>query len=138
MKKLTLGASAVALTLVLSVAINAQSIRYPLKANIPFDFHVGDKVLHEGTYTVTSLNATGVLALRYGKDAVAVMTTGSYKPSTERDDVLVFNHVNNDYFLTAIYTEGTNGYKLPTTKKERESMAQGTNSELTVLLASVR
>src|SRR6185436_8534605 len=88
-------------------ATQAQSIM--LKADIPFDFLLGDKRLPSGQYHVKSLNP--VLTQIESKDArstAIVLTTGMQAAKTSDTGKLIFNRYGDQYFLSKIWVPSTN------------------------------
>ena len=92
-----------------------------MRAQIPFDFHVGDRLVRAGAYTVESLTADEqVLRLSGGKE-IATVTTGS---AGERGNGkgrarLVFHKYGDQYFLTAVLGCDSTGRTLTESKRER-------------------
>jgi len=120
-----------------AATVNGQSIVNPLKVNIPFDFSVYATTLHQGEYTVSTLNANGAVVLRGPQDSVVVLTISADKGVGKDSDKLVFHRVNGVYFLASIWTVANPvGYILPTSRQEREMIAEGGKPELKVLIAS--
>jgi len=114
------------LTLLVAVALagavvsaNAQSTS--IKANIPFEFVVGDKTLPAGAYTVTTVNAA-LDALRIqsadGKNSAVRLSnlTEQMKRSRAR---MVFHRYGHNYFLAAVLNVDTAGRQLAKSKQER-------------------
>ena len=114
-------------------ATQAQSIM--LKADIPFDFLVGDKRLPSGQYHVKSLNP--VLTQIESKDArstAIVLTTGMQAAKTSDVGKLVFNRYGDQYFLSKIWVPSTNtGRQLPKSRFEREVAQRLSNGGTTVI-----
>ena len=114
------------LTLLVSVALaaavvsaNAQSI--PVKANIPFEFVIGDKTLPAGAYTVTTAN--GALdALRIqsadGKNSAVRLSNPTEQKSRSRAR-MVFHRYGHNYFLAEVWNGDTAGRELVKSKQER-------------------
>jgi len=137
MKKTVLGMFTVLLIALIAASVNGQSIIYPLKANIPFDFAVGDKILHQGEYTISTLNAYGTVVLRGPEDSTFVWTTPADKRVGGDGDQLVFHLVNGEYFLASIWTaDAPVGFGIYTSRREHEAIAEGRKPELRVLVAS--
>lgn len=137
MKRTVSGMFTVLLIVIAAVSVNAQSMIYPLKVNIPFDFLVGDSVLHQGDYTVSTLNANGTIVLRGMHDSIAALTIPTGQRIGNRADELVFHHVNGKYFLASVWTTANpTGYGLIISRREREQVAAGAKPELKVLVAS--
>jgi hypothetical protein len=91
--------SAVALLAIASVATCAGAIAQQsgLRANIPFDFTVGNTWMPAGEYTITS-PTQDVLALKSGGHIALVVSTQSYDESNSGSK-LVFDKYGDQYFL---------------------------------------
>lgn len=117
-----------AMLLVASVAsAQGQSLTYRIKANIPFDFSVGEKKLPAGTYSI------GRAAQNSG-DTVLAVTDDAGRPKTIRlsnsaqrlhardKATLVFHHLGDQYFLFQVWPAGaTIGRQFPKSRSEREA-----------------
>ena len=79
------------------VRIEAQSIA--LKANIPFEFHVGDKKLPAGTYVIERLGDAIRIAGDPGQSAMVLSNAVAKRPADVRD-MLVFSRYGDNYFLS--------------------------------------
>ena len=114
-------------------ATQAQSIM--LKADIPFDFLVGDKRLPSGQYHVKSLNP--VLTQIQSKDArstAIVLTTGMQAAKISDTGKLVFNRYGDQYFLSKIWVPSSDaGRQLPKSRFEREVAQRLSNGGTTVI-----
>ena len=114
-------------------ATQAQSIM--LKADIPFDFLVGDKRLPSGQYHVKSLNP--VLTQIESKDArstAIVLTTGMQAAKISDTGKLVFNRYGDQYFLSKIWVPSSDtGRQLPKSRFEREVAQRLSNGGTTVI-----
>src|SRR5207253_7055451 len=89
----------VAVTLATAVvSANAQS--NPIKADIPFEFVVGDKTLPAGEYTVKPATIGGALAIQ-GADSKssAVRLTGPTEQKNNSRARMVFHRYGHNYFL---------------------------------------
>jgi len=115
-------------------ATQAQSIM--LKANIPFDFVVGDKQLHSGEYHVKQINP-GVTLIQ-SKDAgssAMVLTTAVQARKAPDVGKLVFNRYGDQYFLSKIWAPSSDtGRELRKSRLERE-VAQGFSKGETTVAA---
>jgi hypothetical protein len=91
--------SAIALLAIASVAtcIGAMAQQPGLKANVPFDFAIGDTWMPAGEYTISS-PTQGVLAIKAGGHVGWVVSSQSYNES-KLGSKLVFNKYANEYFL---------------------------------------
>jgi hypothetical protein len=101
-------------------ATQAQSIL--LKADIPFNFVVGDKQLPAGEYHVKQTHPN--LTLIQSKDArssAMVLTTAADSGKISDTGKLVFNRYADQYFLSKIWAPSSDmGRELPKSRLERE------------------
>jgi hypothetical protein len=93
-----------------------------LKAKIPFDFQIGDKLLPAGEYRVQHVSNLLVLRQEDGDHAAASRLT---YPSSRRDipqkAALQFKRYGNQYFLSNVWTAGERaGLAIPQTKMQQE------------------
>ena len=101
-------------------ATHAQSIM--LKADIPFNFVVGDTQLPSGEYHVKQLRP-GVIQVqdKVTRSSAIVMTTGVQTGKTSDVGKLVFNRYGDNYFLSRIWEPSSiTGRQLPKSRLERE------------------
>jgi hypothetical protein len=105
------------LVMVLSVVAAQAQTSVRAKAHIPFDFKIGQKTYQSGEYTLGW--SEGVLKIqnrRNGKARLILMNPGK----TSRDanvSKLVFDRLNDQYFLSEIITPG-GGAKFRKSKRE--------------------
>ena len=109
----------------MALAVRAQtSGRRQLMANIPFQFHVGNKTLPAGEYTVVQVNPASdraILQLRR-KDgrAGAMVQTTSVIGKTQESAKLVFRRYENQYFFAQAWVDGDNtGFETHKSRAER-------------------
>jgi hypothetical protein len=107
---------------------HAQSSR-PLRADIPFDFGVKDKVLPAGNYQLIYDNSRGGVFIsgldQNGGAFASTILTGAVR---QRDEtaLLVFNRYGHTYFLSQVW-QGAGGrsvIELPKTRSERDLIAR--------------
>lgn len=95
-----------------------------VKADIPFNFVVGNQVLPAGEYLVTpqgSGNQAILIRSTDSKNAAMIITSrcGSANPS--RDTKLVFHTAGGRYFLWQVWAQGyVQGRELPKSSAEME------------------
>jgi hypothetical protein len=92
----------------ISGSVHAQSANR-LKANVPFDFFVGNTAFTAGTYTIRPAGIGGdaiVLRSTDSKEAVVVPAWTYAQGRADHDSKLVFLVSGNRYSLWQIYTEG--------------------------------
>jgi len=114
--------SLLALSFLVSMAAgapaSAKSVN-AMKAQIPFDFHVGNTLVPAGEYTVRALT-DDESALRIGnlRHSVALNTVSAQ----ERDSKgarLIFRKYGDQYFLAAVWGGDRTGRTIPASKRER-------------------
>lgn len=113
--------------LVTSVAsAQGQSLTYTIRANIPFDFSVGEKKLPAGRYSIgRAAQNSGDILLAVIDDAgrpKAIRLSNSAQRLHARDKAtLVFHHLGDQYFLFQVWPAGaTIGRQFPRSRSERE------------------
>ena len=115
--------SALALSFLLSLAAlpaAAKSVN-GMRAQVPFDFHVGDRLVRAGAYTVDSLTADEQVLRISGGGGIATTTTnsGRERGNGEGRARLVFHRYGDQYFLSAVWGSDSNGRTLSESKRER-------------------
>ena len=100
------------------VSVNAQTMKS--KANIPFEFVVGDQNLPAGTYSLGAITSSGeVLRIRgVGSEGSAVRLTSQAK-GTAGHSKLVFHRYGERYFLAQVWTTNDDGRELSTSRQEQ-------------------
>jgi hypothetical protein len=113
--------------LVTSVAsTQGQSLAYRIKAEIPFDFSVGETKLPAGTYSISRMgqNSDHSVIVITGDDgrAKAIRLSNSAQRLHARNKAtLVFRHYGDQYFLFQVWPAGgTTGRQFPRSRSERE------------------
>ena len=101
-------------------ATQAQSIM--LKADIPFDFVVGDKQLPSGEYHVKQMHqGVTLIQSKDARSAAMVLTIGLQASKVSDAGKLVFNRYGDQYFLSKIWEASSNtGRELRKSRLERE------------------
>jgi hypothetical protein len=117
--------SLISLLSLLLVAGSAIAQTIHVRANVPFNFAVGNKTVAAGTYDVGTIDSRDskilLLQARDGNLSMMVgsITTEDLKPADKTK--LVFNQYGNRYFLSQIWVEGeTRGRQLPKSSREKE------------------
>jgi len=114
-----------------------------IRANVPFDFYVGEEQLPAGTY-VFEMRAIGFgsssssAVAVYRQDGTVAVTLSTIPSGWEyrrmADGHLHFSRYTNTYFLNKV--EGpSSGASLITTKVERELRAQNNRGSETIIVA---
>ena len=93
--------------LLMAGSVHAQSVA--LRADIPFDFVVGDTVMHAGTYTIQPMHAGESpvqLQSLDGKDSMWLAACTCASGQAQHESQLVFQVSDGQYFLWQIWTQG--------------------------------
>ena len=116
-------------------ASQAQSIM--LKADIPFDFVVGDKQLRSGEYHVKQINqGTTLIQSKDASSSAMVLTTTAQAGKISDAGKLVFNRYGDQYFLSKIWAASSDlGRQLPQSRLEREVAQRLSEGGTTVVAA---
>ena len=129
-KQLTKGFAMLMLVMALAfatavVSANGQSLT--TKANVPFDFIVGDKTMPAGDYSVRSMNSSGD-ALKIGCESSNQAAVRLTIPAsgTSKSSKLVFHRYGQRYFLAEVWSDGgAQGRELAKSKQERAIEKEG-------------
>ena len=108
-----------------AVTAEAQSVNgVSIRANIPFEFSVGDKLLPAGEYRIQQVNpSSDVVMLQIananGEARVLVRVRSMRARDTNRTE-LVFNRYGSSYFLSTLAIEGSvDAWQAPKSHAER-------------------
>jgi hypothetical protein len=102
----------------------------PVRANIPFDFSVGNKTLPAGVYTVATMTTPSLLLIRRedGRTGALIQTQGVQARREQDQTRLVFRRYGDHYFLAQVWTAGdSNGRELWKSRTERELIKSRSN-----------
>jgi hypothetical protein len=122
MKRITAIALAALASFITVGSISAQE--RSVRAAVPFDFTVGNKLIPAGTYTVSSESANVVL-IQSGDRHITVMSTAFADSRQPKHSMLVFNRYGDQYFLHEILcSSGAMNLQLPTSKVEKRVQTQ--------------
>jgi hypothetical protein len=100
------------------VSANAQTMKS--KANIPFEFVVGDQSLPAGAYSVDAITSSGeVLRIRGVASETSAVRLTSQAKGTARHSKLVFHRYGERYFLAQVWTTNDDGRELSTSRQEQ-------------------
>jgi hypothetical protein len=116
-----------------------------MRAHIPFDFYVGDRLVAAGEHAVKTLSADeAVLRIGNGRQSVSTLTNSA----RERGDGggrsrLVFRKYGDQYYLAAVWAADNTGRTLGESKRERrlrkETMAaRGGAPEMEIVTIDAR
>jgi hypothetical protein len=120
LKGLAMLMAVMAMAMVTAVAsANGQAIAS--RANIPFDFAVGNHNLPAGDYTVRSIrNSSDVLRIAtYGTAKNATMQVTFPERDQDKRSMLVFHRYGQRYFLAEVWSAYGTGVHLTVSKEER-------------------
>jgi hypothetical protein len=121
MKRQAFSISLLSLLLMAGSAI-AQTIH--ARANVPFNFSVGNKTLPAGAYDIRTISSDTKMLLLHARDGKANMIVGSNGTESLKSaekTKLVFHRYGSQYFLAEIWVGGaTLGRQLPKTSREKE------------------
>ena len=116
-----------AMVLVTTVAsAQAQSFGYRIRANIPFDFSIGDKKLPSGTYSIgrARQNSDDTILSILDGDGRSKAIPSSHSAQTWRvkdKGTLVFHRYGDQYFLYQVWRAGeTTGREFAISRDERD------------------
>ncbi|HEY6045812.1 MAG TPA: hypothetical protein VIU65_04365 [Pyrinomonadaceae bacterium] len=121
-KGLTMLALLLTLALATTVATANGQDQIAVKANVPFEFIVGDKTLAAGKYSVSAIGIThdalAIQGIKANDSAVRLVNTTT--GSAERTSKLVFHRYGNTFFLSEVWTAGERqGRQLLKSRQER-------------------
>ena len=110
------------LATVASCSLYAQTMN--ARANIPFEFRVGEKLMPAGEYSIRHTNAWLAFQENGGRHATAVVLTQTADLKSDKP-VLQFNQYGDAYFLGKLSIPGSDtGRAVPKTPREKE-LARG-------------
>jgi len=143
MKRITAIAFFALATLVSAGTAMAQD--HSVKANVPFDFTVGNAHVPAGTYTIMSTGSPTTVELRSESGKVHIFGTAYSSGKEPTSSSLVFDKYGDRYFLHEIRcsTVSTMNVDLPITKAEKsalkqEASLQQNRNEIFVALAEIK
>jgi len=92
-----------------------------IKAQVPFDFYVGDRMVPAGPCNISSMTADEtVLRISSGRKGAAATTISAHdKLKGEGQARLVFHKYGDQYFLAAVWGADKTGRTLSESKRER-------------------
>jgi hypothetical protein len=116
-----------------------------VRANVPFNFTVGNKTLPAGAYDMEGFSSSDAnMLLVKARDGSGRMIVGSHAAESvngANKTKLVFNRYRDQYFLAEIWMEGaTRGHQVPKTSREKElakELAQDLTNRRVEIVANV-
>jgi hypothetical protein len=125
LKAVTMLVSIIALAFMTAVAANAQSGSLKLRANVPFDFVVGDKTLPAGNYAIRQITQgsdTGLLVSSRDSRHKAVRLSNNVQANRIKGARITFRRYGSTYFLAQVWSSGSlEGREMLKSKAEREA-----------------
>ena len=118
-------------------AAQAQDVR--VKANIPFDFVVGDRVMPAGEYIVGPAGSQGhAITITSGDSASMAITFACASSGPSKNTKLVFHALAGRYFLSQVWVAGySQGRQLRTSESEVRLAKNGDAAKDLVLAANI-
>jgi hypothetical protein len=113
----------IVLLVVISLMCNATSAfaQVHAKAVVPFAFNVGGARLLAGTYEIKVLSQIPYKIMIESETRAAAVSVARREGPRNSESKLVFNHVDNQYFLSEVWKDSTAaGMIVPTSKQEQE------------------
>ena len=126
----------------LLLAVSAAQAQEPrVKANIPFDFVVEDRVMPAGEYIVGPAGGASpaiVIRSEDGSDTRFALTFACGSSGPSKSTKLVFHALAGRYFLSQVWAEGyPQGRQLRMSKSETQLAKNGDASKELVLAANI-
>ena len=122
MKKQVVGFMLLLITVgFMSGVVHAQT-SYGVKANVPFDFYVGDQAFRASAITVRRMSSFDGVLLISGADngPRQIRLTNSLQSTSRSNEAkLVFHKYGNRYYLAQVWTDGSSGRELLKSRGER-------------------
>jgi hypothetical protein len=118
-------------------AAQAQEAR--VKANIPFDFVVGDRVMPAGEYIVAPAGSLGqAISISSSGSSDLALTSACASSGPAKSTKLVFHALAGRYFLSQVWVEGySQGRQLRTSKSEVQLAKNSDAAKEFVLAANI-
>lgn len=155
LKAVTMLVSIIALAFMTAVVSSAQTQRQAIRAEIPFDFVIGNKTLEAGQYvvgTITSSSNEGILVSRLdGSQSALRLTNGVQAKAPKNCAMLTFHRYGSTYYLEQVWVSGSaEGRELVKSKAERAAerelaqnpsrneLAQNAQSETVTIFAELQ
>jgi len=137
MKRITVTALFTLAALVTTGGVMAQG--RAVRATVPFDFTVGDKLLPAGNYEISKISSSTIEVQNRDKH-VAIFAAAAYDTHESRNgSKLVFAKYGDQYFLSEILCQpAAINVNLPTSKTEQRTRRQRAfmNTESQVFVAA--
>jgi hypothetical protein len=119
--------TAIALLAIANFAMAGTSIAQSngVRANVPFDFTVGNKLLPAGTYTIKEQSDHVIVIRNYDKPISMVSLVNGASNRSATGGKLTFHRYGSQYFLSEILCGQANmNLKVPTSETEQRTALQ--------------
>ena len=96
-----------------------------VRANVPFDFTVGNRLLPAGTYTIKERSDHVILIQNHDKPIAALSLVNGDSNRSPNGGKLMFHRYGSQYFLSEILCDWANmNLQVPTSKTEKKTALQ--------------
>jgi len=96
-----------------------------VRATVPFDFTVGDKLLPAGTYTIKEQSEHVIMIQNHDKPIAVLSLVNGDPNKSPNGGKLKFHRYGSQYFLTEILCDRANmNLQVPTSKTEKRTALQ--------------
>src|ERR1700684_4128171 len=115
---------AIALLAIANVAMAGTSFAQSngVRANVPFDFTVGDKLLPAGTYTIKEQSDHLIVIKNHDKPIAAISLVKGDGNRSPNGGTLKFHRYGSQYFLSEILCDQASmNLQVPTSKTEKST-----------------
>jgi hypothetical protein len=120
-----------------TASLPAQELK--VRANVPFAFHVCNRLLPQGQYEIERKTGALVVSDPDRRTSICfVLANSGIDPKAGQPGRLVFDHVGSQYFLRSVWDGSSSGQELPASSQEKELIARvkATDGQKTVLALS--
>jgi hypothetical protein len=126
---------------VLLMATAAQAQQTNVKANVPFDFVVGNQAYPAGDYSVKSISDNGIpILINNDQESLKGIELSNTCTSAKVSDTtkLVFHRLGGRYFLYQVWTQGNSaGREFLMSKTEVQLAQLQPKAELVIVAANI-
>src|SRR5262249_21555602 len=109
---------------------SAQEVR----ANVPFDYEVGNAAMKAGNCSVRGISTATVLAFSCAVSETKLALSRAVAGKLATETKLVFHKYGDQYFLAQVWVKGEDtGRELQTTRTENELMSKASPDSVVIL-----
>ena len=123
------------ITAAFSMGLQAQVL--DARANIPFDFWLGQQLMPAGAYSIYHMTTGAVLIRGENRKPASAIFLGLQlsRPDQRSDGALEFTRYDNTYFLSKIWNpHSRDGCSVPKTPREKELATHATPPKTTAIV----